>query len=186
MATCTNSRPVKRKRVVLSLETKLTILDRNSKGKSQVKLAREYGIGTSTVGDIIKNADKIKSFALTIGTLSTNKKGRKVMRLAKDNQLDEAVFLWFMQRRSQGIPVSGPILCEKAVQLYDQLHTGDSVAPFKASKGWLYRFCSRHGLRQLSFQGEKLSCDATAPEPFKEELLKLMEDESLILEQLQL
>ena len=76
VATCTNSRPVKRKRVVLSLETKLTILDRNSKGESQVKLATEYGIGTSTVGDIIKNADKIKSFALTMDTLSMNKKGR--------------------------------------------------------------------------------------------------------------
>ena len=83
MATCTNSRPVKRKRVVLSLETKLTILDRNSKGESQVKLATEYGIGTSTVEDIIKNADKIKSFALTMDTLSMNKKGHKVISLMK-------------------------------------------------------------------------------------------------------
>lgn len=39
-------------------------------------------------------------------------------------------------------------------------------------------------MRQLSFQGEKLSSDAAAPEPFKEELVKLMEDKSLTLEQL--
>ena len=69
------------------------------------------------------------------------------------------------------------------MQLHDRLHAGEAVAPFKVSKGWLYRFCNRHGLRQLSFQGEKLSSDAAAPEPFKE-LVKLMEDESLTLEQL--
>ena len=39
-------------------------------------------------------------------------------------------------------------------------------------------------MQQLSFQGEKLSSDAAAPEPFKEELVKLMEDKSLTLEQL--
>ena len=42
----------KRKRVVLSLELKLEILDRLSKGETQSHLAIEYGIGKTTVFDL--------------------------------------------------------------------------------------------------------------------------------------
>ena len=37
---------------------------------------------------------------------------------------------------------------------------------------------------QLSLQGEKLSCDLDAPDPFREKLLKLTEDEDFTLEQM--
>ena len=46
-------------------------------------------------------------------------KGRKVVRLADD---DKAIYL---QKRAQDMPVSGPILYEKATQLYTMLHDGD-------------------------------------------------------------
>ena len=46
---------------------------------------------------------------------------------------------------------------------------------FTASKGWLWRFCKRHGIRELSLQGEKLSADATAIDPFKRKLQEVME-----------
>ena len=39
----------KRKRVVLSLENKLSILDRLAKGERPTKLASEFGIGNSTL-----------------------------------------------------------------------------------------------------------------------------------------
>ena len=108
------------------------------------------------------------------------------MRMADDEKLDEAVYLWFVQKRSQDFPVSGPILCEKAVQLHAQLHQGDSEAEllFQASRGWLWRFCQRHGIRQLSLQGEKISADASAVEPFQDELQELLESEQLTLDQL--
>ena len=108
---------------------------------------------------------------------------RKIMRMAADDKLDEALYLWFVQKRSQGMPVSGPVLSEKATQLNSKIH-GDSAPDFKASKGWLWRFCNRHGMRQLSIQGEKLSSDMTAPDPFKEELQTVMENEGLTLENL--
>ncbi len=80
--------------------------------------------------------------------------------------------------------VSGPILCEKATQLHNMKINEDSPPEFKASKGWLWRFCSRHGMRQLCISGEKLSSDNTAPDPFKKELHALMEKEGLTLEHL--
>ena len=57
-----------------------------------------------------------------------------------------------------------------------------SDKPFKASKGWVWRFCNRHGIRQLSLEGEKLSSDITAPEPFKQELLQYIEQTGVTLE----
>ena len=45
--------------------------------------------------------------------------------------------------------VSRPVLCEKALQLHVQWHMGDSVPPFQASRGWLWRFCNRHGIKQF-------------------------------------
>ncbi len=56
------------------------------------------------------------------------------MRMDKDDKLDEALNLWFVQKRHLGVPVSGPILCEKATQLHMRIN-GDSAPEFKASKG---------------------------------------------------
>ena len=43
------------KRVVLSLENKLSILNRLVQGEKGTKVAREFGIGNSTVTDLKKN-----------------------------------------------------------------------------------------------------------------------------------
>ena len=53
LVTKTKTNP-ERKRKVLSLEDKLTILDHMSKGERQVDLALEFGVGLSTVADLEK------------------------------------------------------------------------------------------------------------------------------------
>ena len=58
------------------------------------------------------------------------------------------------------------------------------MPPFQASRGWLWHFCQRHGIQQLSLQGEKVSSDTSNIEPFKEELQELLEREALTLEHL--
>ena len=174
----------KRKRVVLSLESKLAILDRLKFGATQAKLAEEYGVGKSTIADIKKSEEKLRSFVSTMDGLAVDKKKRKVMRVSIDESLDKAVYLWFSQKRSQNMPVSGPVLCEKAAQLHEQLHEGGDITPFQASRGWLWRFCQRHSIRQLSLQGEKVSSNVSSVAPFKDELQQLLERESLTLEQL--
>ena len=83
-------------------------------------------------------------------SLSVSSKERKIMRLADDEKVDEAVYLWYVQKRSQGIPITGPILREKAQLFYQQLHGNSSSLTFQASTGWHWRFCQRHGIRQLS------------------------------------
>ena len=88
-SSCSASCSRKRKRTVVSLETKLGILDRLKKGEIQAQLASEYGVGKSTVADIKKNEEKIRNFATTMDSLAMSKK-RKVMRLADNDKLDQA------------------------------------------------------------------------------------------------
>ena len=45
--------------------------------------------------------DKLRSFAETMENLDVSSKKRKVMRLAKDDNLDEALYLWFIQKIDQ-------------------------------------------------------------------------------------
>ena len=112
----------KRKRKVLTLEQKLSILDRLKEGQTQERIADDFGVGWSTVGDTKKAGNKLRLFAATMENLDVSSKKRKIMRLCKDNKLYEALYLWFIQKRAQDMTVNGPILCEKASQLHAMLH----------------------------------------------------------------
>ncbi|GFT81914.1 jerky-like protein [Trichonephila clavipes] len=83
-------------------------------------------------------------------------KKRKTLRETNDVVLDRALHLWFSQRRSKGDPISGPLLCEKALIHNEKL--GGS-ADFKASTGWLKMFKSRHGIREQQIEVESFSRD---------------------------
>ena len=52
---------------------------------------------------------------------------------------NETVFKWFQQARLKNIPISGPIIQEKALQYARELGYND----FKASSGWLDSWKSR-------------------------------------------
>ena len=59
---------------------------------------------------------------------------RKPMKPAENDNLDCAVYTWFVQQRSKGEPISGPIICEKALIINEKLR-GDPH--FKATTDWL-------------------------------------------------
>ncbi len=77
-----------------------------------------------------------------------------------------AIHHWFIQERHKGTPISGVLVMENARLLYQQLYPGKSD-DFKAGSGWLHRLKKRHGIRQLSMQGESLSADVGASEEFR-------------------
>ena len=60
----------KRKRVALSLENKLSILDRLAKGDKATKVASKFGIGNSMVTDLKKNESRIQLFVASMESLS--------------------------------------------------------------------------------------------------------------------
>lgn len=98
---------------------------------------------------------------------------RKTMKKPKTELLEDAVFTWFMQNRASGLPISGPLLCEKALYFNKKLG-GDSS--FVARSGWMRNFKSRHGIRQIEIHGEKLSANTTAAESFSHNVQKYIKE----------
>ena len=104
-----------------SIDQKLQICKRLKKGASITSLSKELGLGKSTICDIKRNEDKLVTFGEKLNSAEASKT-RKAMKAAKDKKLDEAVAMWFMQKRSEGVPISGPILMAKALQFHAKLY----------------------------------------------------------------
>lgn len=170
----------KRKRVVLSLQQKLEIIDRLEKGISVQSLASEYNVGEQTVRDIRKKKTDLMKFT-SCAESSIGLKKRKTMKKSTYESLDMAMLEWFTQQRALGNPISGVICTEKAKLFFESLGI---EGKFDASSGWLYRFKQRHGIRELDIQGEILSGDKDAAEEFVADFNKFVESENLLPEQI--
>ena len=107
---------------------------------------------------------------------------RKNDESSQDKKLDEAVAIRFMQKHSEGVPISGPILMVKALQFHTKLYPA-GAEQFKASTGWLKSFQHWYGIRQLAIQGETLSAKVDLVQPFKDNLYIIIEEEGLTLNQ---
>ena len=162
----------KRKRVVLTPKDKIKIYEQYGKGASANQLASEYNIGKSSVYDIARQKDQFITYD---GVLDKGlSKNRKTMKTAVNPGLNKVLYLWFSQKRSQGLSISGPLLCEKALDFNKKLGGSDS---FVASKEWLTKFKNRHAIRQVKLEGKSLSTDAKAAADFKKEFIKLLQEE---------
>ena len=180
MAESTSAAKPKRKRTVLSIEDKVAII-KQLESSSANGIAERYDIGKDTVSDIKKKCDKILRFNQEMRNMGISKKV-KVMKVGDDEQHDKAIYLWFKQKWMEGVPISGPILCEKAVQLHKKMYGEESS--FSGSTGWQWRFCKRHGIRNLSLEGEKLSADTEASAAFVTSFREFVEEHQLTLNQI--
>lgn len=119
------------KRVVktLSLHNKFELIKEVETGAKKKDVAVKYGIPRSTVSTILKNKTKVID-AIESGNVRANRK-----RLKKGNfeNVDDAVLQWFKAKRNQNVPVSGPLIKEKALEFAGCLGENN----FKASTGWL-------------------------------------------------
>ncbi|KFD50503.1 hypothetical protein M514_08571 [Trichuris suis] len=135
------------KRVVLSLNEKSEILEALNSGESGRSLAGKYGVRRATISDIKKNSESIKKFCEQFMEKGGNSQ-RKVVRTCRKEKLEEAVYIWFTQKRLTGQPVPGPLLCEKALDLTARLNEDPN---FKASIGWLGNFKKNTAFGNLRF-----------------------------------
>ena len=149
----------KRKRVVLAIELKLKILELLDKGTSYSVITEESGIGRSTVTGIKREKENLLKFKREAKEMGM-KKTTKAMKLGKDTQLEEASYVWFRQKRAEGVPISGPLLKEKALQLNEML---DGNADFHASEGWSGSFAG--GMVSTSYLFKERSCLAMTKAP---------------------
>ena len=57
-----------------------------------------------------------------------------IQKLGDDQQLDQAVYLWYEQKRMEGVLVSKLILCENVVE-FSKILNGEG-ANFYTIEGW--------------------------------------------------
>ena len=85
------------------------------------------------------------------------KSRRKKLKKSDNKDLDEAVFNWFKNARSNNIPVNGIIIKEKALSLAKSLELTD----LRASDGWLNKWKERHNVTFKTLSGKE---NAVTPE----------------------
>ena len=99
-------------------------------------VAAKYGVPKNTLSTWVKNKHKL--------TTSLEKKGmsssRKSTRCGSYDQIDKAVFHWFVGKRSQKVPIDGITHKEKPLKLAKNL----DIKEFRALDYWLNRWKKRY------------------------------------------
>jgi hypothetical protein len=121
----------KRKHVVLNIETQYEIIKAFERGENATELAQIHGVGRSTITDIKNRKCEIESYIQYANSSDASIRKKSLIN-PKNKIVDDVVFQWFRQKRDRDIPISGSMLCEKALELNERLK-GDPN--FKASNG---------------------------------------------------
>lgn len=161
-----SSLPPAKKRKQFSLSEKVDILRQLEEGKKQAVVAKEHGVARSTIATILKDKEKIMKCQLQ----SHLAPSRKRLRLGDFQRVDSAVLTWFKDVRAQNVPVSGPMIQEKAREFAAIL----DVTDFEASSGWLHRFRQRNAITWQTVSGEEKAADEAAAATWREERFREM------------
>ncbi|KAM4028986.1 tigger transposable element-derived protein 5 [Anomaloglossus baeobatrachus] len=137
-------------RKAYSIKDKLDAIERVKNGERQASVSRDFGVPGGTLRGWLKDEQKLRWFLDQLGgDVGTQ---RKKMRLANEEEIDRAVYSWFLTLRQQGIPLSGPIIQAQAEAFAKQIYGEDCT--FKASHGWFWRWQKRHGISSQRIYGE--------------------------------
>lgn len=149
------SRPIKRKRTDLALADKVKVVQMLGENKSQTEIAANLGISQSQVSRIAKNQQQI-----LIKWQTNDNPNRKRQRTGKDADVEAALKTWFTSSRGRDVPLSGPLLQEKAKDLAKTMNKPD----FKPTSGWFCRWKERNAIVYKRVHGEKKDADEPAAE----------------------
>jgi len=145
-----------KKKRSFTLDEKLRIIQEieNNPSDTRAVVASRLGIPLSTLKTIYGKREEIRQQLTKAGSSGTSTLRN---RRGKFDDIEKTLFEWFRQQRNAKppIPVSGPILQEKAKEIAEKLNIMD----FKASIGWLDKFKRRHDIHRRTISGEADSVD---------------------------
>ncbi|XP_003738250.1 tigger transposable element-derived protein 6-like [Galendromus occidentalis] len=136
-------------RKTLSSLEKVSVLD-FLKSNTIDSAVKEFGIGKSTIFKIKKDECNLR-----LESLENKNANRKRKRTSPMEEVSEALFMWFVEMRAKGAPISGVILKEKAEEIATEL----GHYSFSATNGWVHRFKKRHNIRYFKVNGERAAAD---------------------------
>jgi hypothetical protein len=155
-----------RKRICLSLNEKIALIELIESGKSQPELAKEKNVPYATLNQIYKKRDKIRQQHFELSG------SRKRCRTSPNEDVEMALWLWFKQFTSENptVPIDGNCLKIQATVAAQKL----GIDNFKPSEGFICRFKARHNIVSKMMHGESASVDPQIVNQWqKEQLPKL-------------
>lgn len=135
-----------KKRKTLTLQEKYNIIRKIESGMQQTVLCKELNLSKTTVSGIWTSRQKI--LQESYGKSLSIKKIRNPIR----TDVDKLLLEWFKTQRSLNMPISGPILQQKA-EHFGRLVNGPD---FKCTSGWIERFKKRYNITKGKIHGEAM------------------------------
>lgn len=114
-------------------------------------VAKEFNVPQSTVSTLYKSKEKWYQKAKSNG----DNLDKKRIRLVGNEKLERSMEIFVRQARENSIPLSGPLLQEKACDFAKKL----GITNFKGSSGWLNKFLKRQKMSFRKLCGESASVD---------------------------
>ena len=120
-------------RIDLPLGKKVELIKDSERCLSQRDLATKYKISKGAVFNILKRKHEY------LNDYESNQSNgvRREIKNDYGKRISDETYVWFLARRTKKLPISGPVLQEKARQIATKL--GEKIV-FTASNGWLEKF----------------------------------------------
>ena len=129
------------------------------RGVSGAKIASQFGVSPSTESSLKKNRETI----ISSWERNCSSDRKRKIRSNEKSELNAKVMQFFTLCRQKNIPVSGPMIQEKAIQIAALI----CIPDFNASNGWLEKFRLRHNIDFRVLRGESADLDESAASTFK-------------------
>ncbi len=161
----------KQKKNFLPLKKKVEVIKahENDKGLSHRALGEMFQCGRTQVAQIIKNKDSI--LALFKANASGSRiYSTKVSRTCEYEDINKALYEWYVLACSKHVYPGGPQLIEKAKVIAEKLGNES----FKGSNGWLGKWKARYNIKRFKICGESGDVQGVTVDSWKERLPELI------------
>ncbi|XP_059176803.1 uncharacterized protein LOC131956403 [Physella acuta] len=129
----------------LTYETRAQMLKAlEEPGATLSSVARIFGVSVSSMSRINANKERILNHCL-------DHSSQKRIRFCKEPEVAHRLYTWYMEKKAEGVHVSGPKLKEKARKM-----AAEMGREFKASSGWLGRWRHRYNIVSSAKHPDKM------------------------------
>ena len=132
----------KRKQNTITLIEKEAVLQLIEGGKGYSEIASIYKIGKSTIGDIFKKKEQIRSMIANIATPEAL--NRKTLKRGHFPEIEDQLYHWYMDQQETNVGVTNDMFKTEAHKINKQINGENSI--FNSGLGWLSRFKKRYGI----------------------------------------
>ena len=136
-----------------------------STGASHRKLTEQFQIGKTQVGSILKH--KVEFF--TADKENQGSARKRICVCSEHEELDQLVWQWFQKAQGMNLPISGPLIQERA-----RTYSRSLNLEFKGSNGWLQRFQDRHNIHICVISGVAGAVDKNTVDEWEQRLHDLL------------